>query len=282
MARFTPAPLGRKGPGRSRNCDPILVAAEFLAHHYISASLDSCGICTGHRKTISGVEKQLRRPTIEAVDSKITLDLPSQLRGAGYLVCDLRELWPMRVVPGRPKLAWFRTFVASRRGTRSRAQENNERGRPFRLPTMRKRISPVFQLERIFLLPDLISMCGFYSRATTVTPICSLVAQRNHGIDLGRTSGGEITSQSSYAHQNNRHDGKGEGIARANPIEQVRQAWERSCEYQRAGCTGCDAGQNHFSSRPINRRRTFPLSAPSAMRMPISCTRCVTEYEITP
>jgi hypothetical protein len=55
-------------------------------------------------------------------------------------------------------------------------------------------------------------------------PVCSLAAQRDHRIDLGRTSGGEITSQSSYAHQNNRHDGKGEGIARANPIEQVRQA----------------------------------------------------------
>jgi hypothetical protein len=33
----------------------------------------------------------------------------------------------------------------------------------------------------------------------------SLVAQR----DRGRTSGGDIASQSSYAHQNNRHGGKG-------------------------------------------------------------------------
>jgi hypothetical protein len=51
-----------------------------------------------------------------------------------------------------------------------------------------------------------------------------LVAQRDHRIDLGRTAGGDITSQSSYAHQNSRHDGKGCGIARSNPIEQVRQA----------------------------------------------------------
>jgi len=32
-----------------------------------------------------------------------------------------------------------------------------------------------------------------------------LVAQRDHGIVLGRTAGGDITSQSSQAHQNNRH-----------------------------------------------------------------------------
>ncbi|MDT7810858.1 MAG: hypothetical protein QOJ42_774 [Acidobacteriaceae bacterium] len=37
----------------------------------------------------------------------------------------------------------------------------------------------------------------------------SLVAQRDHGIDTGRTASGDITSQSSHAHQNNRHDGKG-------------------------------------------------------------------------
>ena len=36
-----------------------------------------------------------------------------------------------------------------------------------------------------------------------------IVAQRDHGIDLGRPARGDITSQSSYAHQNNRHGGKG-------------------------------------------------------------------------
>src|ERR1700722_580219 len=51
------------------------------------------------------------------------------------------------------------------------AQRNKTSGAGrFRLPTVgRKRISPIFQLKRIFLLTYLTKHVRFYSRATTVT-----------------------------------------------------------------------------------------------------------------
>src|SRR5437867_4493748 len=109
--------------------------------------------------------------------------------------------------------------------------------------------------------------------------MASFVAQRRHRIDLGRPARGDETcdernGKQDHACQNERRGVEGPDLEELAP-EKAHQE-ESSKSSQR------DPDQRQSDSLPSTRAQTCLLSAPSAMRMPISWVRCATLKLMTP
>jgi hypothetical protein len=110
----------------------------------------------------------------------------------------------------------------------------------------------------------------------TSLPLGSVAAQRDERIDANwRGVAGIERSQDSHQQQAERQRNERHGVARAHAEEQARQEARQG---QRAGQPEREADDADASPLPSARWSTqFDRLAPSAIRMPISWTRCAVE-----
>ena len=105
----------------------------------------------------------------------------------------------------------------------------------------------------------------------------SLAAEGGHGVDVDGATRGEGTGQHGYESQQSSHCQQDEGVARTAFGPASQDLVQRKGEHG----TGEDAAANTGTVGENTIFKTWPLGAPSAIRMPNSFVRCATEYETT-
>ncbi len=102
-----------------------------------------------------------------------------------------------------------------------------------------------------------------------------ILTQGRHGVQTCRPLRRDVTGQDGRGNHRERDGHEGQRIFRPDAVQQMREARQRAGQRERAHRADSDASRASRSPRPITIRKTSRFSAPSAMRIPTSRTRCV-------
>jgi hypothetical protein len=101
-----------------------------------------------------------------------------------------------------------------------------------------------------------------------------LVAQSHDGVHAGRAPGGDVAGQNRDRGKNSRYGDQGGYVGGLHAYNKLDMRRVRANDARRPIVTPMAASTRPW---PITNRSNWPVSAPRAMRIPISFVRCCTE-----